>query len=953
MTSEELRVTISAKISDFDRKMSSVDKKIAAIQKGSKAASQVIDKMLAAKNSATHKAVDLVDKKLKQVRQSASITRKALASKMAIGVDSAGLELQKMKLDQLRQKYNSLTSGAQAPASLKAMEKEFMVVTSRIAETDAKLAKLYSDMQSLQSLQGMAKNVGDTNGMMQYQAQIDAVQREMDSLAASTDSMGAKAESLNAKMQNLRMNPSASPEAQLLAARIRQADEKMSSLGSSTSKTTRKISGMRSGSSALDLINRKISSLERTSARTANAVGKLGRRFLVLFTGKLISTAFKGIQDSLTGAATKSDELKSSLDTLTSAGRTISNSVVAALAPLINVAAPMIDYISKKIMDFGNSVAMFFASISGQSTVLQATAAYEAYGAAAEGAGSSAASGAAEARKALAGFDQITKLETGKSGSSGSGGSGSSGPSGATSYVTVPVVQSELAKKVKQAIEDLSGPFTRFYKDVLEPLGKWAMTDGLDFLADGLNAVAKFFKDNPQLIDNLAVFLLTLGGLSALGPVPLAIGITIQASIAGVEWFTGVDVPQAVKNSFDKELWESAGVDFGDFLLDAFIWGFNQTSHYGKESPAAKINEAIMKAFNTNTAGGWMFAYEIGINIGTSLINGIIWAVNQYIKLPFFTINSALQLIGKEPIKVPEIDYVEVTPFYEDWVNGTKEASVIVDRYNKQIGRTNEATAILTKGNRIGADSLGLLGVGAKGATGGFNFLKTGATGAMTGVQTATSTLLLPTMQAGRTSVETNTKGMVSAFSVIPNQISEYMNRFAGGVATGTGQARSSMYWDAFYAVRDTVPVYSRFANLVTHIFENLAENSRLAMLAVVKNISRVPRTLSPVAIASSLSGLYGGALASLPVFAQGGVVNSATAGIIGEAGKEVVMPLERNTGWIDQLADRVSSKMGGGGGDIYLTVQNVMDGRVISEQVTKIQKRDARRSNKPVWGNA
>ncbi len=28
----------------------------------------------------------------------------------------------------------------------------------------------------------------------------------------------------------------------------------------------------------------------------------------------------------------------------------------------------------------------------------------------------------------------------------------------------------------------------------------------------------------------------------------------------------------------------------------------------------------------------------------------------------------------------------------------------------------------------------------------------------------------------------------------------------------------------------------------------------------------------------------------------------------IGEAGKEVVMPLERNTGWIDKLAERINN---------------------------------------------
>lgn len=47
-----------------------------------------------------------------------------------------------------------------------------------------------------------------------------------------------------------------------------------------------------------------------------------------------------------------------------------------------------------------------------------------------------------------------------------------------------------------------------------------------------------------------------------------------------------------------------------------------------------------------------------------------------------------------------------------------------------------------------------------------------------------------------------------------------------------------------------------------------------------------------------------------LPLLAKGGVVNKATAAVIGEDGAEAVMPLERNTGWIDKLAKSVSAKM-------------------------------------------
>ena len=60
-----------------------------------------------------------------------------------------------------------------------------------------------------------------------------------------------------------------------------------------------------------------------------------------------------------------------------------------------------------------------------------------------------------------------------------------------------------------------------------------------------------------------------------------------------------------------------------------------------------------------------------------------------------------------------------------------------------------------------------------------------------------------------------------------------------------------------------------------------------------------------------------------VPEMARGGIVDRPTYAMIGEAGKEAVMPLERNTGWIDQLAGKIAEKIGGnGGGNIDLTVK-------------------------------
>lgn len=46
-----------------------------------------------------------------------------------------------------------------------------------------------------------------------------------------------------------------------------------------------------------------------------------------------------------------------------------------------------------------------------------------------------------------------------------------------------------------------------------------------------------------------------------------------------------------------------------------------------------------------------------------------------------------------------------------------------------------------------------------------------------------------------------------------------------------------------------------------------------------------------------------------VPELATGGIVSSATLAMIGERGKEAVLPLENNTGWMDKLAEKLSSR--------------------------------------------
>lgn len=47
----------------------------------------------------------------------------------------------------------------------------------------------------------------------------------------------------------------------------------------------------------------------------------------------------------------------------------------------------------------------------------------------------------------------------------------------------------------------------------------------------------------------------------------------------------------------------------------------------------------------------------------------------------------------------------------------------------------------------------------------------------------------------------------------------------------------------------------------------------------------------------------------TIPYLAKGGIVNSQTLAIVGERGKEAVLPLENNTEWMDTLADKLAAR--------------------------------------------
>lgn len=192
----------------------------------------------------------------------------------------------------------------------------------------------------------------------------------------------------------------------------------------------------------------------------------------------------------------------------------------------------------------------------------------------------------------------------------------------------------------------------------------------------------------------------------------------------------------------------------------------------------------------------------------------------------------------------------------------------------------------------------------AAGATAAFNFVKTAAQGAWNGIKSIFSAVgsffasvwnVIKTAFQGVGSFFYNVfKG---AFEGIKRAFSK-IGEFFGGIwdtikekFTVVGVMVAQAIGGAFKtAINAVITVIEGALNLIPAAINGMIELINLLPGVDIPNIPYV----------------------DLPRLAKGGIATQATGAIIGEAGDEAVLPLERNTGWMDMLAEKIAGKLGG-----------------------------------------
>lgn len=109
------------------------------------------------------------------------------------------------------------------------------------------------------------------------------------------------------------------------------------------------------------------------------------------------------------------------------------------------------------------------------------------------------------------------------------------------------------------------------------------------------------------------------------------------------------------------------------------------------------------------------------------------------------------------------------------------------------------------------------------------------------------------------------------------------------------------------------------FSNVGTAIADGIKGAVSSAVNAVLRTAAKIINGFISainfaIDIINAIPGVNISKLSKLevPQMAKGGVVDSATLAVIGERGKEAVMPLENNLEWLDKLAGMLNDRMGG-----------------------------------------
>ena len=608
----------------------------------------------------------------------------------------------------------------------------------------------------------------------------------------------------------------------------------------------------------------------------------------------------------------------------------IGSGLIALLTPFVRGLNAALSALVK----FGNAVSSVFSAVFGtkQKTVSGAVIEdVQDYSSSLDGLGSSAsgaASAAKELKRQVLGFDQITKLSDTSSGSGGSGSGGGSGAGvgvggGSSSLLDeaaenttkfsgimqkfhdwlaglnlepIQTAWDKLRTAGEKLVEVINGGLQWGLENVLAPLAKWTLEEGAPAL---ITTMATAFE---TLADALIVIQPWWDWCyrNIFGPIGKQVGNTFTRALEGLSTVLGI------LDGYLKDITEVINGDrtLGDMLLDWFS--------FDRQAGEAKSLLGI--------AGGWL---------GQSL--GLIQ--------PLLPTTSTTNAVVKVAMDQSADDLWQ--DFDKEWGNDrtvsiqnvlANKAKSLWDTFQKGWGAAKSKTVEIWNQLKNGAAVLWQgfstsWGTARQRVVEIWNQLKNSAASLWQGFSAGWGTAR---------------QRVVEIWNQLKNGASALWSGFAAGWGTRGVSIVNSLLssagtlWNRFAAGWGTrsVSIINTLLNSAQDLWEQFKAgwSGKTLGLTITYN-TNVSGIKKAVYKALGLSGWP-----TIRFAARGGIVNAATLlgnTVVGEAGKEAIIPLENHTEWIDMVARRLAASIAGGtsnGGGRPLIVQVVLDGRVVGQ---------------------
>lgn len=811
-------------------------------------------------------------------------------------------------------------------------------LNNKIADAEEKVFGISAKMDEM-------KNSGDAFTNSVNTDAYQKLQQDLQNANADMAVLNKKSEELALKTKETGNAPDG------LLGKLKQMKEVLGGVVSKVSDGVKKgVNGLKKIKNSIGGVLSKLKNLRaganKTSSGFSNLLKTMRQMVLSMAVFQAMSKGVEFLKSGLQNLAVYSKEYNKNMSALVSSTGMLKNSLAVAFAPIISAVIPYLVKLIDWISAAANAVSRFFAILGGKKTYTQAIKQNKNYAASLNNVGKSADN----AKGSLAGFDDLDVLQ--KNDASGSGGGSSSGGADGSGFEQADVgVVSDWAEQFKSAVDsgDWYGVGSLVAQKLNEALSAidWGFiqTQAANFainLANGLNGFVSGLDWNligttigNGLMTGLLfayTFLTTFdfetfgtkiaeGIEGAITPMLfVTFGMTLASALmAGIntaygfvtsyDWsglgssiaagistfFSSVDwgklgltvgglilgLLDTITTAIEETDWQQIGEDVATFLgsidwggifsalgegvIDALEGIYEFLVGVAQNETAATIIEAV--AIALGILAGAVAAYNIVMGI-YNVVTGIAAAVTTALSSPIL----AIILVIGALIAICVL-------LYQNWDTIKEKAVEIWGKIKEFISNAIEKVKEVISNviNKIKETWSNIWGKIKDTASKVWDGIKSAITGTINGIKTGISNTLNAIKSVWdkiwgglKTTVTNIFDAIWGAIKGVINSILGGIEGMANGVIGGINTVIGALN-NLSFDVPDWVPVLGG----KTFGF-NITELSKV----------------------------------SLPRLANGGITTGATLAEIGEAGREAVLPLENNTGWMDELAGKLASRM-------------------------------------------